>query len=439
MRRVGKLLVSAVAAGALAVPAGVRAAPQPPLVIEHLSSPGSGIAGTLLPVIVTLNQPVQERKVWAQRLAAGRWTTIDEIRVAGTQVSVPVRLRGVGAELLRLLVLDPAGQRWVVSRAFTVRVTRATLPMLPVEPCSGFLTAAHDGRRLWTLCLPAEGDSSLNDGGRHRIGRVTSFTLRGRQVWMVRDTDVLVLDGSSDELLAPIPLGNGPNERPGAIASGPSGVWVLASTVPPGFGLGDEISSTLIRIDPDALAVTDRIPLPPSSSLVASGPRVGARNVWMARVPIFPHDGRDIADYLRVNPATRAVTRLGGGDTLAASGPGGIFAIRRLVTFPSRSGGTLRRIDPVPTSYRPDISRLSLRSLGVGPSTLWGLTFRETRPSASPRRYLAARLDPHSGRAIGALRAVGPLVNPFGNIQLVMIGDRAWVLFQGLGVMMRVP
>ena len=231
-------------------------------------------------------------------------------------MTVPVRLPPVaGVHRLRLLVLDPAPRRWVTSRAFTVRVTRAALPMMRVDPCNGFLTAAHDGRRLWTLCLRAEGESHLNDGGRHRIGRVTSFTLRDRQVWMVRDTDVLVLDVSSDELLSPIPLGNGPNERAGAIASGPSGVWVLPSTIPPGFGLGEEIASTLIRIDPGTLTVTDRIPLPPSSNLATTGPHVGARNVWLPRVPIFPNDGKDVADYLRVNPATRDVARLAGGDT----------------------------------------------------------------------------------------------------------------------------
>ena len=57
----------------------------PRLAIEELTAPGTGVTQTLLPVIVTLNQPVAERKVWAQRLAAGRWTTIDEIRVTGTQ------------------------------------------------------------------------------------------------------------------------------------------------------------------------------------------------------------------------------------------------------------------------------------------------------------------------------------------------------------------
>lgn len=352
---------------------------------------------------------------------------------------MPVRLpTAAGVQRLRLLVLDAAARRWVTSRAFTVRITRAALPIVPVEPCDGFLTAAHNGRRLWTLCMPAEGESRLNDGGRHRIGRVTSFTLRDRQVWMVRDTDVLVLDESSDELLPPIPLGNGPNERAGAIASGPGGVWVLTSTVPPGFRLGDEVASTLIRIGPGTLTVTDRIPLPPSSNL-ATGPHVGARNVWLPRTPILRNDGRVVADYLRVNPATRDVTRLAGGDTLAASGPAGIYAIRRRATSPALTGGTLRRIDPVPASYAADISRLGIRALAVGPTTVWGLTFRPTRSSSARRHYLAVRLDPRTGRPVGGLRGVGPLVNGFGNVQLVMVGDRASVLFQELGVLMRVP
>ena len=68
-----------------------------------------------------------------------------------------------------------------------------------------------------------------------------------------------------------------------------------------------------------------------------------------------------------------------------------------------------------------------------------GLTYRPTTSNSAPRRYLAVRLDPRTGRLVGGLRGVRPFVNPAGNVQLVMIGDRAWVLFQELGVLMRVP
>jgi len=127
------------------------------------------------------------------------------------------------------------------------------------------------------------------------------------------------------------------------------------------------------------------------------------------------------------------------GDTLAATGAAGVWAIRKLVSYPSRSGGTLRRIDPVPTSFGADISRLSLRSLAVGPSTLWGLTFPPTGRPPTLGRYLVARLDPRSGRSIGGLRGVGPWVNRLAQVSIVMIRDRPWVLFQQLGVLIRVP
>jgi len=303
MRRVVAGLVAAMCLGIAPV---VAAPPQPRLTIADVSAPGTVIERTLLPVIVTFNQTVEQRKVRVQRFATGRWIGTEELRVTGPQVSVPVRLPQAGVHRLRLLVLDPAGRRWVVSRTFTVRVTRAAFAMIRVEPCDGTLTAAHDGRRLWTLCA-RPGSGSINDGGRrnHDIGPVSAFVLQGTRVWMLRDADVLPLDTTADELLRPIPVVGVPDEHAGVIAAGPSGVWVLSVTIPPSFGLGDPIPTTLSRIDPVTLTVTDRIALPPSSVLSPSGIHVGTRNVWITRTPIHPADGKGVIDYLRVNPVRR--------------------------------------------------------------------------------------------------------------------------------------
>ena len=50
-----------------------------------------------------------------------------------------------------------------------------------------------------------------------------------------------------------------------------------------------------------------------------------------------------------------------------------------------------------------------------------------------------AGLHPRTAQAIGGLRAVGPMVDPFTEAKVVMIGDRPRMLLQRLGVPMRVP
>ena len=50
---------------------------------------------------MTFNQPVEQRKVRVQRLAAGRWIVTEELRVTGPQVSVPLRLPLAGVHRLR--------------------------------------------------------------------------------------------------------------------------------------------------------------------------------------------------------------------------------------------------------------------------------------------------------------------------------------------------
>ena len=139
-----------------------------------------------------------------------------------------------------------------------------------------------------------------------------------------------------------------------------------------------------------------------------------------------------------MDPVTTQVAQVAGATTLTASGPSGVFAIRGRTGQPVASAGRLRRFEPMPASFSADLSRLSIRSIGVGERDLWGLTFRRTGPGRKLSQYFAVRLNPRTGRAVGPLQAVGPPVSR-SDVKVVVIGARGWVLFPELGVLLPAP
>lgn len=201
---------------------------------------------------------------------------------------------------------------WVTSDAGLYRIDLATSEAVNVLPedylfrvSSGhgalWITTGSDGRVLRidprSQTLTAAIDVSA--------GPVTDLAMSVDGVWASASSDLVRIDPVTNEVVARLR-----NDRGfGAIAFGPSGLWVIA---------GSSHDGEVWQIDPETSDVRQRTPLmnPGFWNEIAVGDDV----VWVTSSPTVREDGMALVHLHRIDPSTGDITA----DIPLGDGPSGL-------------------------------------------------------------------------------------------------------------------
>jgi streptogramin lyase len=201
---------------------------------------------------------------------------------------------------------------WVTSDAGLYRIDLVTSEAVNVLPedylfrvSSGhgalWITTGSDGRVL-RIDPPSQTLTAAIDVS---AGPVTDLAMSEDAVWASASSDLVRIDPVTNEVVARLRSDRGF----GAIAFGPSGLWVIA-----GAGHDGEVW----QIDPVTSDVQQRIPLanPHFWNTVA----VGDQAVWVTSSPTVHEDGIALVHLQRIEPSTGDITA----DIPLGDGPSGL-------------------------------------------------------------------------------------------------------------------
>jgi Tol biopolymer transport system component len=263
------------------------------------------------------------------------------------------------------------GAVWVTSNTGLYRVDLATSEAVNVLPndyffrvSSGYgalwITTGSDGRVLRVDPQSQELTAAIDVGA----GPVTDVAVSEDGVWASASSDLVRIDPATNAVVDRL----GSDRGFGAIAFGPSGLWVIA-----GAGHDGEVW----QIDPATSDVQQRIPLanPSFWNTIA----VGDEAVWVTSSPTVHGDGTALVHLHRIDPSSGDITAdipLGEGASglelddgavsysALALGEGYVWT---LVSFE----GLLRRLDTRDLSVSDTEDGIACCS-GVGPGMIVG-------------------------------------------------------------------
>lgn len=305
---------------------------------------------------------------------------------------------------------------------------------------------------------------------RIRVGRgVVAVAVGEGGVWALRGSKVVRVDPRTDRVTARIQVAAAADFWDGRFALGAGALWVGAGAdtirVDAGTGEPSRVRAAvwavapdglwscrthrqgrggrLVRVDPQTLAETARIPVPACpAALVAERGMVWAideRGRQVLRVDAASGQVRQID--LPVAPF--AVAPTGPPAVALAVGEGAVWALSDQVESPTRLGARvglgLVRIDPSSvrvTGVTPlaDLDTAG-QALAVGAGGVWVVGVPATQ-SRGPGPLVVDRVDPRGGRLLGSF-AVGRLQPAFG--PLLAVGSGAlWLATFDSGELLRV-